>query len=229
MGEHVTARADAVSSSGLVLGASTAPHPQVRQEVDLRVLLELRRRLKSSAEKELAMAADRCRSLRNALRRAEAELRLCSHILQGQSNQLMQVVSHTEMTQAHAAQTCARLSSLERENEDLGQQLAQAQHEANHLQISAQRELHARHGTLDSFVLAANALGKELALAIRDQSFVSARTRDLIEESEILSARARFLRSCQESVHAAMTDLSETITEALSGSGFAAEEMTPLG
>jgi hypothetical protein len=73
----------------------------------------------------------------------------------------------------------------------------------------------ARHGTLDSFVLATGALVNELALALRDQSSISTRTRDLIEESEVLAARARSLQSCYQTVHVAMLDLCEGISDAL--------------
>jgi chromosome segregation ATPase len=185
------------------------------EPINLRVLLELRRRLKSVAEKELATGTDRFRTLRGELRRSEAELRLCARVLQSHAAQLSQTISRTEAARVRATQTCARLTSVERENEDLGQQLARAQAAAGSLQLSVRADDHARHGTLDSFVLAAGALMNELALAVRDQSSTSARTHDLIEESEVLAARARMLQSCFQTVHMAMLDLCEAITDAL--------------
>ena len=187
----------------------------VGEAINLRVLLELRRRLKSVAEKELATGADRFRALRGELRRSEAELRLCARILQSHAIQLSQTVSRTESARGRATQTCARLTSLERENEDLGQQLAQAQVTAGSLQLSMRGDERTRHGTLDSFLLATGALVNQLALAVRDQSSISTRTRDLIEESEVLAARARSLQSCYQTVHMAMLDLCEGITDAL--------------
>jgi len=194
---------------------AVAAASQARQAVNLRVLLELRRRLKSVAEKELAVGADRFRGLHNELRRAEAELRLCGRLLQTQLHQLTQAASRTESAQARAAQTCARLTSLERENEDLGGQLALARQTALGLQESVQQDRHARQGTLDSFLLATSALVNELALAARDQATISARTRDLIDESEVLSARARALHACYETVRTVMADLSGAVDEAL--------------
>jgi chromosome segregation ATPase len=187
----------------------------VGEAINLRVLLELRRRLKSVAEKELATGADRFRMLRGELRRSEAELRLCARVLQSHAIQLSHTVSRTESAQARATQTCTRLTALERENEDVGQQLAQAQAAAGSLQLSMRAGEQARHGTLDSFVLATGALVNELALALRDQSSISTRTRDLIEESEVLAARARSLQSCYQTVHVAMLDLCEEISDAL--------------
>jgi len=185
------------------------------EAINLRVLLELRRRLKSVAEKELATGADRFRALRGELRRSEAELRLCARVLQTHAAQLSQTVSRTETARVRATQTCARLTSVERENEDLGQQLARAQGAAGSLQLSVRADEHTRHGTLDSLVLATGALVNELALAMRDQSSISARSRDLIEESEVLAARARTLQSCFQTVHMAMLDLCEGISDAL--------------
>lgn len=196
-----------------------------RPPVNLRVLLELRRRLKSAAEKELAGGADRFRNLRNELRRAEAELRLCARILQTHAGQLTQAVSRTETAQSRASQTCTRLTSLERENEDLGQQLAQAQDVARNLHVPAEADQQVRNGTVDSFVIATGALMNELALALRDQSSISARTRDLIDESRLLAARARSLQTCYQTVHMAMTDLSESIGDALKKGGLAADEI----
>jgi chromosome segregation ATPase len=201
------------------------PAAHARDAVNLRVLLELRRRLKSVAEKELATGADRFRNLRNEVRRSEAELRLCVRILQTHAGQLSQAVSRTAAAHTRANQTCARLTSLERENEDLGQQLTQAQTAAGSLQLSLRADDRARHGTLDSFVIAAGALMNELALALRDQSSISARTRDLIEESEVLAARARSLQSCYQTVHMAMLDLCEGIADALQRGGAVGDEV----
>jgi chromosome segregation ATPase len=196
----------------------------VAQGVNLRVLLELRRRLKSAAEKELAVGADRFRNLRGELRRAEAELRLCARVLHSHATQLSQTVSRTETAQARASQTCARLTSLERENEDLGQQLARAQGTTSQLHTPLEADQQIRNGTLDAFVMATGALMNELALALRDQSSISARTRDLIEESEVLSARARSLQTCYQTLNLAMTDLSESIGDALRRGGFMGDE-----
>jgi len=66
----------------------------------------------------------------------------------------------------------------------------------------------------------------ELALALRDQSSISARTRDLIEESEVLSARARSLQMCYQTLHLAMTDLSGSIGDALKRGGFMGDEIS---
>lgn len=196
----------------------------VGEAINLRVLLELRRRLKSVAEKELATGADRFRMLRGELRRSEAELRLCARILQSHAAQLSQTVSRTESARVRATQTCARLTSLERENEDLGQQLVRAQSAAGSLQLATRADEGTRHGTLDSFILAAGALVNELALAVRDQSSISTRTRDLIEESEVLAARARSLQSCYHSVHMAMLDVCEGISEALQRGNVVSDE-----
>ncbi len=57
-------------------------------------------------------------------------------------------------------------------------------------------------------------------------SSISARTRDLIEESEVLSARARSLQMCHQALHLAMTDLSESIAEALKRGGFMGDEVS---
>jgi len=206
-----------------------APTARAREAVNLRVLLELRRRLKSVAEKELSTGADRFRTLRGELRRSEAELRLCARILQTHAGQLAQAVSRTEAAQTRATQTCARLASLERENQDLGEQLAQAQTAAGSLQLSMRADDQARHSSLDSFVVATSALVNELALVLRDQSSISARTRDLIEESEMLAARARSLESCYQTVHMAMLDLSAGIAEALRNGGVMAGRVAEAG
>jgi len=205
---------------------STGGQVGMTQGLNLRVLLELRRRLKSAAEKELAVGADRFRNLRGELRRAEAELRLCARVLQSHATQLSQTVSRTESAQTRASQTCARLTSLERENEDLGQQLARAQDVASQLHTPLEADQQIRNGTLDSFVIATGALMNELALALRDQSSISARTRDLIEESEVLSARARSLQMCYQTLHLAMTDLSGSIGDALKRGGFMGDEIS---
>jgi hypothetical protein len=107
-----------------------------REAINLRVLLELRRRLKSTAEKELAVGADRMRALRGLLRRAESELRLCARALETRAQQLAQTASRVEKAQAQAAHTCARLSSLEHEHADLAHQLAAAQSDTVGIQLS---------------------------------------------------------------------------------------------
>jgi chromosome segregation ATPase len=190
---------------------------QAQQAVNLRVLLELRRRLKATAEKELAVGADRCRGLRGELRRAEAELRLCARVLEVRAEQLAELGSRTDNARARASQTCARLASLERENDDLTQQLGEAQRAARALQLSVQAERNARQGTLDSFVLAATGLINELALAAQDQRTVHARMRDLIDENQALSERASLLYACHRTVQIALMRVCENIADALGG------------
>ena len=109
---------------------------QTREAINLRVLLELRRRLKSTAERELAVGADRMRGLRALLRRAESELRLCARAVETRAQQLAQTATRVEKAQAQAAHTCARLSSLEHEHADLAQQLSAAQSDTAGIKLS---------------------------------------------------------------------------------------------
>ena len=109
---------------------------QTREAINLRVLLELRRRLKSTAERELAVGADRMRGLRGLLRRAESELRLCARAVETRAQQLAQTATRVEKAQAQAAHTCARLSSLEHEHADLAQQLSAAQSDTAGIKLS---------------------------------------------------------------------------------------------
>lgn len=208
---------EAENTAAAAQQAAITEASRARQAINLRVLLELRRRLKSAAEKELAVGADRARSLRNELRRAEAELRLCARLLQVRAEQLGRATSRAETAHDRATHTCARLTSLDRENDDLAHQLAEAQDVATQLQVSVQPERHARHGTLDSFVLATNALVNELARAVQDQSAIRTRMRDLIEENHMLAVRAEALHSCYQTTQRAMGDLCEAIAEALGG------------
>ena len=207
--------------------AAAAAASQARQAINLRVLLELRRRLKSAAEKELAVGADRSRGFREELRRGEAELRLCARLLQVRASQLAQVGLRAESARMRASQTCARLTSLERENEDLTQQLGEAQQVAEQLRVTLEAERSARHGTLDSFVVATTALINELALAMRDQSSIQARMRDLIDESQALSERAGLLHAWYQVVHRSLTELCTGIADALGGVGIRPEEVIP--
>jgi chromosome segregation ATPase len=208
---------------------------QTREAINLRLLLELRRRLKSAAEKELAVGAERMRALRSLLRRAESELRLCARALETRAQQLAQTAGRVEKAQSEAAHTCARLSSLEHEHADLSQQLSAAQNDAAGLQLSVSSAVgqgslssevgalrpgsaRARSGTLDSFVLATAALLSDLSHAIADQSSLRTRGRDLIERGESCAARARSLQTCFQNAHRAMTAIGDEIRAALDGS-----------
>ncbi|UCC68845.1 MAG: hypothetical protein JSV79_02660 [Armatimonadota bacterium] len=186
-----------------------------REAVNLRLVLELRRRLKSAAEKELAIASDRMRALRGQLRRAESELRLCAQALETRSRQLTEAAKRVQQAQARATQTCGRLSSLEHEHQDLANQLAAAQQDADRLQLSVRSGSAMRNGTLDSFTIAAAALISDLEQAITDQSAVQARGRDLIEESESCAARARSLQKCFDAINHAMTSLRKEVSTTL--------------
>ena len=145
---------------------------QAREAINLRVLLELRRRMKSAAEKELAVGADRSRALRSELRRSEAELRLCARMMKVRAAQLGQAAERSGLTQGRASQTCARLAALARENDDLARQLSDAQEAAGRLELSVRSEQHAARGVLEAFVLATNSLMNELSLAAQDQASI---------------------------------------------------------
>ncbi len=190
---------------------------QAREAINLRLLLELRRRLKMAAERELAVGLDRMRSLRGELLRGEAELRLFGRALQTRSNQLLRMAARIEGTQTRAKQTCARLDSLEREHEDLAQQLVYAEQEAASLQRSVQATQQVRNGTLDSLVLAAQILANDLAQAKRDQARLRERGADLLSDGQALAERAGALRKCFLSLGNAVAMLCDEISVAVDG------------
>jgi len=208
-----TAGADLDRESGRAMTAVA----QAREAINLRLLLELRRRLKMAAERELAIGVDRMRTLRGEVMRGEGELRLFGRALQARSNHLLRMAARIEGTQARASQTCARLASLEREHDDLADQLQRAEHEAGGLQRSVQSGRHLRNGTLDSLVLAAQALSNDLAHAVRDQSALRARGRDLLREGQTLADRAGAMRACFLSLGNAVATLCDEISVALDG------------
>ena len=190
---------------------------EAREAINLRLLLELRRRLKGTAEKEIAIGAERIRHLRSELRSAEAEMRLCARALEGRSQALARLTARLDDASSRASQTCARLSALEQEHVDLSHQLGLAQRAAAGLRESVRAARHVRNGTLDSFVLATMALVNDLAYAVRDQSSLQVRGRDLIDESETFAARAALLRDCFSSTQSAIASVCENIARALDG------------
>jgi chromosome segregation ATPase len=215
---------DATSSgtgiAGLLAGAGqrlAETGGGAREAVNLRLLLELRRRLKAAAEKELSAGSQRVRALREEVREAEAELRLCFRMLNARADQLAQASTAVAGAQERASQTCVRLGSLAQENDDLDQQLKEAKQGASRLQLSVRAENHTSHSALESFVLATAGLVRELSQASRDQSFIRARTQDLMAESGSLASRAGSLRDCFRRVHEAMTDICEHINQGLVG------------
>jgi len=193
-------RREAAPKLGVHAGETVTAVSQAREAINLRLLLELRRRLKAAAERELAVGADRMRRLRTDLRRGEAELRLFGKSLHVRGQQLGRILARVQSTQARAGQTCDRLCSLEQEHEDLSQQLGVAGQEAASLQRSVRSAPQVRNGTLDSLVLATEALANDLAYAVRDQGALRARGRDLIGEGEALAARAGALHACFSSL-----------------------------
>ncbi len=188
-----------------------------RDAINLRLLLELRRRLKSAAEKELAIGADRMRAVRTELHRTESELRLCACALETRAGELSTAMKRVRRTQSRAEQTCARLSSLEKEHDDLSQQLGDAQRETARLRQAMQSGVPARSGTLDSFVIATAALMSDLSHAIKDESALKERGRNLIEQADTCAARARFLKRCLESANRAITSVRKEVCAALDG------------
>ncbi|MCJ7752410.1 MAG: hypothetical protein MUQ65_15190, partial [Armatimonadetes bacterium] len=137
--------------------------------------------------------------------------------LHARGQQLGRVLARVQSTQARAAQTCDRLCSLEREHEDLSQQLAAAEQEAASLQRSARSTRQVRNGTLDSLVLATEALANDLAYAVRDQGALRARGRDLIQEGEALAARAGALHTCFSSLGRTIGALCDEMDVTLDG------------
>ncbi|MCJ7751510.1 MAG: hypothetical protein MUQ65_10520, partial [Armatimonadetes bacterium] len=103
--EAVQGRREAVAELGVHSGETVTAVSRAREAINLRLLLELRRRLKAAAERELAIGADRMRRLRTDLRRGEAELRLFGKSLHARGQQLGRVLARVQSTQARAAQT----------------------------------------------------------------------------------------------------------------------------
>jgi chromosome segregation ATPase len=181
---------------------------QTREAINLRVLLELRRRLKSAAEKELAVGADRMRALRGLLRRAESELRLCAHSLETRAQQLAQTASRVEKAQAQAAHTCARLSSLEHEHADLSQQLSAAQSDTAGIQLSMGSALGESGGTREAGAARPNHAGQVDA---ERPSFAQAAS--FARQASFALARSGTLDSFVLAAAALMSDLSHAISD----------------
>jgi len=188
---------------------------QSAEGTDLRILLELRRRLKSAAEKELCVGTERVRWLRGELRRTEAELRLCAGMLRARTSLLSQARGRVDSTRVAAERTCSRLSSLERENDDLAQQLSSLQQTTMKLQQSVGSGGKGHYGTLDSFSVAASALNKQLQRAGEDQAVIRTRTRDLVEETAAVTQRASRVHACLQLTLSAIATLCEEITRSL--------------
>lgn len=175
---------------------------QTREAINLRVLLELRRRLKSTAEKELAVGADRMRALRGLLRRAESELRLCARAVETRARQLAQTASRVEKAQAQAAHTCARLSSLEHEHADLAQQLSAAQSDTAGIQLSM------------SSAVGESGFAREVgAERPSHPGQVDAARRSFAREASPAQARSGTLDSFVLATAALMSDLSHAISD----------------
>jgi len=196
-----------------VAPASRANRSSLGEDTNLRLLLELRRRLKAAAEKELALGQERLRSLRNELRRAEGELRVWGRSLQRRREEIAAAATRVAEAVRLAAETCRSLSSLQRENEDLTAQLQRAERAAAELELSVPRDRHAGSATLDAFVAATRALVKELSRAARDQLSVRVRTQDLLEDSRILASEGRSLSACFEAVQSAIDQMCRQIAD----------------
>lgn len=215
--EAVRERGKSLVEHGMGGDEAVTAVSHAREAVNLRLLLELRRRLKAAAERELAMGADRMRRLRSDLRRGEAELRLFGNSLRSRGQELGRMLARVQSTEARAAQTCERLCALEREHEDLAQQLGAAEQEAASLRRSVQSARQVRHGTLDSLVLATEALTNDLDYAVRDQGRLRARGRDLMEEGKALAARAGALHTCFSSLARTVGELTDRLDGTLDG------------
>ncbi len=215
--EAIHGREDAGADLGVEPGRTLTAVSQTREAVNLRLLLELRRRLKAAAERELAIGADRMRRLRTDLHRGESELRLFGKSLQTRGQQLGRMVARIQSAQARAAQTRDRLCSLEQEHEDLSRELDAAEQQAASLRGSVRSTRHVRNGTLDSLVLATETLVNDLAHAVRDQAALRARGRDLIDESGLLADRAGALHACFLSLARTVGTLCDGIESALDG------------
>jgi len=190
---------------------------QAREAINLRLLLELRRRLKGAAERELALGANRMRGLRDELRRAEAELRLTARALSTRSNHLAATTERIQKAQSRAVQAGARLSSLEQEHQDLAQQLANAHQAAEALQDSVRVSHPHRSGTLDSLLLASRGLINDLEQAARDEASLRQRGYDLIDETRGFAARCRALHTCFTTAGNAMSAISSDLEAGLDG------------
>jgi len=186
-----------------------------RDEVNLRLLLELRRRLKSAAEKELSVGRDKARSLRNRLHAAEADLRLCARAISTRRGQLTRTADAMESARQQALATSQRLRALEEENVDFGQQLGLATIQATRLRESVHTDRVTQHGTLDAFLTATNALARDLRLATRDHGDIRARVTDLVEESATLASRAESLAACFRSANRVLAMICESVAHAL--------------
>ena len=215
--EAVGRRTDAAVHLGEQPEAALTAVSQAREAINLRLLLELRRRLKAAAERELAIGADRMRRLRTDLRHCEAELRLFARALETRGQQLGRTLARLQSTQTHASQTSDRLAALDREHQDLARQLDAAGQQAARLQQSVEASPQVRHGTLDSLVLAAGALANDLAHAAEDQKNLRSRGRDLIDESQALAGRAGALHECFFNLARTTAHLSDEISAALDG------------
>jgi len=210
-------RAGTAVEAGPHEGQTVTAVSQARDAINLRLLLELRRRLKAAAERELAVAADRMRSLRTELRRAEAELRLNVRSLHTRARQLAATASRMQNAQARASGARTRLCALEQEHQDLAQQLAEAHQDADKLQHSVRACQPHRNGTLDSLVLATRALINDLEQATRDEAGLRQRGRDLIDESEVFTARCEALHKCFTAAEKATSSICGEIDAALNG------------
>lgn len=217
--------ASARGSTGIAVvsrAAPSAPAPTtgsvgLGEGTNLRLLLELRRRLKSAAERELALGRERIRLLRGELRHGQAELRVWERMLECRAQELAREAARVAAASRRAAETCNRLGSLERENEDLTRQLRRAEEAAIAVRAAVPVERHPGSSILASFVAATQALVRELGHAARDQSALRARARDLLEEGEILAAEAEALAACFASVEETVKALRRRIAESVDG------------
>jgi chromosome segregation ATPase len=217
MQSDVAADGGALDMSAVDAESTAAVATPVREGVNLRVLLELRRHLKSAAEKQLSLGGDRVRRLRNEVRHAESELRLCSCALQACLKRLGEASGRVEAARDRARESCARLSSLERENEDLAEQLHQAEGMAGGLQLSVRAGSATRNGALESFMLATCELRKELCHGVQDQRAIRTRAHDLFQDTEGLAHRAGSLHTCLSSIQGAASVLCDEIAQSLDG------------
>jgi chromosome segregation ATPase len=196
---------------------------------DLRVLLELRKRLKSAAEKELTVGTERVRWLRGEVRRAEAELRLCAGILGSRQDFLSRAVTRVESAQSAAGRTCGRLSSLEQESGDLAKQLDELYQSIAHLGRSVgEGGRAAEHGAVQTFAIASSALKRSLLHAAQDQEAIQARTRDLEEETAHLNRRSAVLHNCLRLTFRSLAALSEEIVRSLDGETWGVDDSVEL-
>ena len=224
MQSDVAADGGALQISEIDAESAVAAASPAREGINLRVLLELRRHLKSAAEKQLSLGGDRVRRLRNEVRHAESELRLCSCALQACLKRLSEASGRVAAAQDRAQESCARLSSLERENDDLAEQLRQAEGITGGLQVSVQADSVTRSGALESFMLATCELRKELSHGVHDQGAIRTRARDLLQDTERLARRSGSLHACLTNIHRAASTLCDEIANALDGASGPAGE-----